>query len=195
MRFLLLILLPVSFATLFSGCVPLLIGTGATTGGYFVARDKKIGDTIKDAKIEAAIKSKLYKISPQLYSDASVVSECGCVLLSGLVHKSDWINLAEKESWATDGVVVVDNCLVFGKEISASQMISDSFITSTSRASIICESAIKSVNYKIKTMNGVVYLMGRARTAAELKLALSKIQSVKGVKKIVSYVSVQKIRN
>ncbi|MDR1476334.1 MAG: BON domain-containing protein [Holosporales bacterium] len=195
MRFLLRILFPVSFSVIVSGCVPILVGTGVMTGGYVVIRDKRVGDSLKDAEIEAKIKKKLYKIGPQLYSDISVVADHGCVLLTGSVHNPDWISIAEKETWATDGVVVVDNCLFAGEEISASQAMKDIYITSACRTALLCNATVKSVNYKVKTMNGVVYLLGIARSNDELKLALSKIQAISGVRKIVSYVSIQKKRS
>jgi osmotically-inducible protein OsmY len=154
-------------------------------------RDKKFGDTITDSKIEVAVKKRLYGISAQLYSDVSVISDRGYVLLTGNVHNPDWVNIAEREAWATDGVIGVDNCLSFGEEISVAQAMKDGFITSSCRTSLLCDSNINSVNYKIKTMNGTVYLLGMAKSEAELRLALSKIQAVSGVKKIVSYVSLQ----
>jgi osmotically-inducible protein OsmY len=185
------ILLPASISIVITGCVPIIIGTGVTTGGYIAVRDKRVGDSIKDTKIEAEIKKRLYGISAQLHSDVSVISDHGNVLLTGNVHNPDWVNIAEKEAWATDGVVVVDNCLVFGEEISASQAMKDGLITSSCRTSLLCDSNIKSVNYKIKTMNGVVHLLGIARSKDELKLVLSKIQSISGVQKIISYVNLQ----
>jgi osmotically-inducible protein OsmY len=185
------ILFPASVSIAITGCVPIIIGTGITTGGYVAVRDKKVGDTITDTKIEAALKKRLYVISAQLYSDVSVVSDHGYVLLTGNVHNPDWINIAEREAWATDGVVGVDNCLSSGEEITVAQAMKDGLITSSCRTSILCDSSIKSVNYKIKTMNGTVYLLGVARSEDELGLVLSKIQSVSGVKKIISYVSLQ----
>jgi osmotically-inducible protein OsmY len=162
-----------------------------TTGGYIAVRDKKLGDTLTDSKIEAAVKKKLYGVSAQLYSDVSVISDCGRVLLTGNVRNPDWINIAEKLAWATDGVVGVDNCLSTGQEITVSQAMKDNLITSSCRTSLLCNSDIRSVNYKIKTMNGVVYVLGMARSDGELELVLSKIQTVSGVRKIISYVNLQ----
>ena len=38
-----------------SGCVPVMIGGGMMAGGYTVLRDKKIGDSLNDSKIDIEI--------------------------------------------------------------------------------------------------------------------------------------------
>ncbi|MDR1233629.1 MAG: BON domain-containing protein [Holosporales bacterium] len=187
-----LILLIANISAFLTGCVPVMVGTGVVTGGYLLCRDKKFGDSINDTEIEAKIKKKLYSINPVLYSDASVMVDHGCVLLTGIVHESDWINLAEKEAWATNGVVSVDNCLSYGKGISASQLMKDGIITSSCRAAILCTPKIKSINFKIKTMDGGVYLIGLAESNEERDLVLSKAQNISGVKKILSFIRVAK---
>ena len=43
------------------------------------------------------------------------------------------------------------------------------------------------MNFKIKTYDAVVYVLGIARTEEELRTVLNVVQKVKGVKKVVSY--------
>ncbi|MDR3031222.1 MAG: BON domain-containing protein, partial [Holosporales bacterium] len=137
------------------------------------------------------IKSKLYKVSPELYSAASVSVDRGCVLLTGAVQNPEWISSAEKEAWTVDGVVVVDNNIIVGN-IPVSQALQDALITSTCRTSLICSKDIKSVNYKLKTVNGIVYVTGISRSQNELNKTLETLQGVRNVKKIISYVNVIK---
>lgn len=184
------LLLASSVISIVTGCVPVVVGTGMMAGGYTTLRDKKVGESLTDSKMDAEIKKRLYKISPDLYSSVSVVVDQGCVLLTGTVTNPEWISLAEKESWAVEGVIVVDNNLTSGDPIPVSQIMKDGFITSACRSSIICSKDIKSVNYKIKTMNGIVYVTGLARSESELDTALSKIQGVNGVNKVISYVNI-----
>jgi osmotically-inducible protein OsmY len=169
-----------------------MIGTGVTVCGYAAVRDKDVADSLRDTKLETKIKGRLYKISPDLYSDASVIVDRGCVLLTGVVRNQDWVVTAEKESWAVDRVISVDNCLSFGEQLSVSRVMKDGVITSSCKSSLLCERNVRSVNYKIKTTNGIVYVLGVARSQSELNLVLSRIQSVDGVKKIVSFVNVLK---
>jgi osmotically-inducible protein OsmY len=174
-----------------AGCVPVFVGTGVITGGYVAIRDKGIGDSISDSKIDMAIKKKLYRISKKLYSEVSVATDMGAVLLTGIVSDPEWVSIAEREAWAENGVKTVDNNLVHGDEISVSQILKDGTITSSCRSVLICTSSVRSVNYKLKTMNGVVYVRGTARSGEELNTALSQIRRVKGVQKVVSYVTMK----
>jgi osmotically-inducible protein OsmY len=155
-------------------------------------RDKRIGSTIDDTKLDAAIKTRLYKISPKLYSEVSAVADHGCVLLTGTVSDPEWISAAEREAWAVDGVVAVDNNLTHGEAITPSQTIKDGYLTSVCRTSLMCTGGVHSVNYKLKTMNNIVYVRGVAKTEEEKQRVLSKLQTLRGIKKVVSYVTVAK---
>jgi osmotically-inducible protein OsmY len=186
--------MPLSFLLLvvvsFSGCVPLLIGAGGVAGGIVAVRDKSVGSSVNDTKIEAQIKARLYKVSPQVFSDVSVSVEGGNVLLTGSVENEKRISVCEREAWSVPGVNAVDNNIVAEGMVTFSDLCSDGVITTKARSSLLCNSQVKSVNYKLKTMKGIVYVTGVARTAKELNTVLNVIQKVLGVKRVVSYVSV-----
>ena len=186
MRFQLKILLLASPVFL-SGCVPVIVGGTMVAGGYTALRDKKIGDSLNDSKIDIAIKNRLYKIDHKLQSDVSAVADHGCVLLTGVVSNPEWVSVAEREVWAVSGVLEVNNHITVG-EFSASQLVKDDYLTTACKTALLCNKEIRSVNYKIKTYDSVVYVLGIARTDEELKIVLTNVQKVKGVKKVVSYV-------
>ena len=193
MHFVLRTLLLLNVSWVLTGCLPVIVGGGVLTTGYMVIRDKSVGESLSDTKLEAAIKARLYKANKELYSNVSVNVSEGCVLLTGVVRNQEWISISEKESWAVNGVKVVDNNITSGEELGVSQIMKDGVITSSCRASLlVCAGSVKSLNYKLKTMNGVVYVTGTAKSDEELNVALSKIQKVNGVKKVVSYVNVIK---
>jgi hypothetical protein len=50
---------------------------------------------------------------------------------------------------------------------------------------------VRSTNYTIDTSNGSVYLIGSARTQAELELATRIARYIPGVKRVVSYVELR----
>ncbi|MDR2667125.1 MAG: BON domain-containing protein [Holosporales bacterium] len=172
--------------------MPVMIGGGMVACGYTALRDKKVGDSLNDSKIDVAIKKRLYKVDPKLFSEVSVVTNQGCVLFTGVVSNPEWGGVAEKEAWKVEGVIAVDNNITSGEELTPGQIVKDGFITSSCRSALICASGVRSVNYKIKTANGVVYITGVARTEEELNTTLSKLQNVSGVKKVVSYVNILK---
>jgi hyperosmotically inducible protein len=175
---------------IFSGCVPMIIGAGAGTIGYTSTRDKSIGETMHDTSIEASIKSKLYKISPQLYSNVSVISDRGSVLLTGIVQNPQLIQQTEREAWKVRGVVTVENNISVGKEQSIADVSQDAMITSKVKGELLGKSLVRSSNYKIKTMDKIVYIMGVSRNSKERDIVLSTIQHIRGIKKVVSYITV-----
>ena len=178
----------VSIAVSLSGCVPVIVGGGLVTGGYTALRDKKIGDSLSDSKMDIEIKQKLYKVDHKLFSEVSAVTDHGCVLLTGAVSNPEWVSIAEKEVWSVKGVLEVNNHIISGEEVLVSQVVKDDFITSACKSALICKKEVRSVNYKIKTYNAVVYVTGIARTEEELNITLSTLQKISGVKKVVSYV-------
>lgn len=164
-----------------------MIGGGIVAGGYTAMKDKKLGDSMNDSKIDLEIKNKLYKIDHKLQSDVSAVTDHGCVLLTGVVSNPEWGSIAEREAWAVNGVVEVNNHITTG-EFSVSQLLKDDYLTTACKTALLCSKEVKSINYKIKTYDSVVYVLGIARSQEELEKALNSIQKVKGVKKVVSYV-------
>jgi osmotically-inducible protein OsmY len=172
--------------------MPIMVGGGMVACGYTALRDKKVGDSANDLKIDVAIKRELYKADSKLFSEISAVTNQGCVLLTGVTLNPERAAIAEKVAWKIDGVIAVDNNITSGEEISPGQIVKDSLITSSCRSALICTPAARSVNYKLKTTNGVVYVTGIARTEEELNAVLSKLQNVSGVKKVVSYVTLKK---
>lgn len=185
MRFQLKLLLLVSLV-ITSGCVPVIIGGSMVAGGYTVARDKKLGDTLNDSKIDIEIKNRLYKIDHKLQSDVSAVTDHGSVLLTGVVSNPEWVGVAEREAWAVNGVSEVNNHITVG-EFSATQLVKDDYLTTACKTALLCEKNVRSVNFKIKTYDAVVYVLGIACTEEELRTVLNVVQKVKGVKKVISY--------
>ena len=66
----------------------------------------------------------------------------------------------------------------------------DAWITSEVRSRLVF-SNVRSVNYNIETAEGSVYLIGSARTEAELHHATDLARNVPGVKRVVSYVEIR----
>ncbi|MBQ8651351.1 MAG: BON domain-containing protein [Alphaproteobacteria bacterium] len=181
----------VSFIICFTGCVPVIVGGGMVVGAHTAMKDKKVGDSINDSKIDIEVKKRLYSYDHQMFSEVSAVTNNGCVLLTGHVSNPEWIKISEQEAWKVQGVVAVDNNLVCG-DISVGDILGDGFITTSCRSQLIFAGDVKSVNYKLKTCNAVVYVRGTARSKEELDRVLEILQKVRNVKKVVSYVEIAK---
>lgn len=165
-----------------------LIGTGAAVGGIVAGRDKKINSSIQDTKTDIEIKKKLQQYDINAFKNVSVTTDNGCVLLTGTVKNDEYIQQAEKIAWEVPEVKIVDNNITI-KNISMQQIAKDGYLTAACRAKLLAESDIKSLNIKIKTVDGVVYLSGTAKNQKEIDNIVNAIKQINGIKKIISYIS------
>ena len=67
----------------------------------------------------------------------------------------------------------------------------DTWISPQIRSDLVFDSQVRSVNYTIDTVNGSVYLIGSARTQAELDRVTDTARNVPDVKRVVSYVEIR----
>ena len=67
----------------------------------------------------------------------------------------------------------------------------DAWITARLRSEMMLDPDVRSGNYTIDTSNATVYLIGSARTPAELERATGIARYIPGVKRVVSYVELR----
>jgi hypothetical protein len=67
----------------------------------------------------------------------------------------------------------------------------DAWISSRLRTELVFNASIRSVNYTIETVNKSVYLIGSARSQAELDTATTMARNTPEVKRVVSYVDIR----
>ncbi|MDP2193263.1 MAG: BON domain-containing protein, partial [Alphaproteobacteria bacterium] len=65
--------------------------------------------------------------------------------------------------------------------------VSDSWITTKIKSKLLAEKDVQSLNFFVKTVNGVVFIMGAADTEKEMNLVKSLISDTNGVKEIICY--------
>lgn len=171
-----------------TGCVPLM-AAGATATGYTVAQERSVGDAIDDATIETQISSYfLQEDVNDLFKNVSVESVEGRVLLTGAVKKPETRVEATRLAWKPQGVKEVINELQISDEATIEDIANDTWITTQIRGKLIVTKDVRSLNYTIDTVNGVVYLIGIAQNQRELEKVSEVASQVKGVKKVINHV-------
>ncbi len=176
-----------------SGCaLPLLFGGGATVG-TLAYKDKGLGGAVSDSEISLKIKNKLYRYSSDLHAQVGVNVQLGDVLLTGSLKNEELSLEAEKRAWQVVGVKsVLNNITVTPKAGTIKQELGsvplDSWITTKIKSQLFFNETIKSLNYSIKTVDGIVYVMGVGRTQNEVDLVLKVASETSSVKKVVNYV-------
>jgi len=181
----------ITAALTLSSCIaPLVIGGGAAVG-TLATREKGVMGTVDDSQISVVIKAKLYQFDPDLYAKVTVNAQNGEVLLVGSVQKPEWQVEAERIAWEAKGVKQVVNHIEVSEGEGVGTMLQDGVITTQVKANLFCDGDIRSLNYSIKTVNGVVYIMGIAQSQEELDKVGKYASSVKGVQKVMSYAKIK----
>jgi len=178
------------FALPLGGCAVAALGTAGAVGVAAV-QDKSLGEAVDDASASNEIKSKLLSESANHFGEVDVEVTSGLVLLSGRVDTPEDRVKAEGIAWTSPLTRDVANEIRIEPAGGFLANVSDELITARVRSRLVGSSSVKSVNFNIETYNGVVYLMGIARSAEELKRAAQEASVVGGVKQVVSYVRVR----
>jgi osmotically-inducible protein OsmY len=184
---LVLALLASAAAAALQGCVPAVVGAGATAG-VAVAQERSVGSAIDDATIELNVNSALLQKSETLFRQVGVESVEGRVLLTGLVLTPEDRVEAGRLAWTVNGVREVLNEVEVTDKSGLVDYAKDVWITTQLRGKLLGDRMVSDINYSIETVNGVIYLMGVAQSEAELERVTGHARTIRGVSRVVSHV-------
>ena len=172
---------------LLQGCVAAgVAGAGAVTTA--VVQEKSVGTALDDATASSEIKTKLLSEDRHRFGEVDVEVANGLVLLSGRVNTAEDKVFAERTAWSSSRAKDVANEIKIEGPGGFMANMSDAVISARVRSALVGSKTVRSVNFNVETYDGVVYLMGIARSQKELQHAAEKASYVPGVKEVVSYV-------
>lgn len=158
--------------------------------------DRSFGETIEDASITTAVKSKLIWSKHTDGMSTQVETRSGRVTLGGTATSAADRDFAGRLASNTRGVSSVDNqikveagkpgVVAAGKD-SANQAgteIADSWITTKVKSTFLYSSNVSGSGIKVSTDKGIVTLSGTVGDGAEQALAVELAQNVRGVKSV-----------
>ena len=96
-----------------------------------------------------------------------------------------------ENAWKAANVKEVIDEVIIGEGTSFGQGFEDTRIDQVLRTRLVTSGDVSSTEYKIAVSNAVVYLIGVARSQAELDKALELARTVAGVEKVVSHVALR----
>lgn len=171
-----------------SGCAPIILGTAATSV-IISSGDKSVTNKLHDIQIWNSLKGRYNDSSVKLsMQDISIIVHNGKVLLIGNVPDYETKMKAVDLAWEINNVVqVIDNINV-GPGSGVKGYVKDVYITTKIKATLSTTRGIRSVNYTLETVNGVVYILGSAKSAKELDKVINIIQNIAGNSNVVSYI-------
>jgi osmotically-inducible protein OsmY len=189
MKKLSLVAVSVSALALASACTPLGLATGAAaTAGVASAQEGGITGAVTDASIKGAINEAWFRKDLDMFSKLSTRVDQGRVLLTGVVQNPEHRVEAVRLVWQVKGVKQVINEIQVADSEGLPGWGRDTWISTRLRTEMTFAKEISSLNYTIDTVQGVVYLMGVARSQDELNRVMELARTIPNVKKVVSYV-------
>ena len=153
------------------------------------AGDRTNGGTFDAIGAGATLKSRLFADRQYDYDDVDLTLHQGRLLLTGTMRTEEGRAVLVERARAVAGVKEVIDSIVVGDKTSRSEGFEDSQVTEEIRARWIGRRSVDSRNFKMSVSQGTVYVLGRARDDQERQAALDAARSVKGVREVVSYVT------
>ena len=175
-----------------SGCPLAIVGGIAAAGGagYQANQERGVQGSVNDFTIKTNIQNAWLKADPNLPAKLNITVYEGRVLLTGTAANPERKAEAAEIARTVPGVRVVYNEVEAAPGESFWDSTKDAWITSEVRSKLVF-SNVRSVNYTIETVDRSVYLIGSARSEAELNHATDLARNIAGVKRVVSYVEVR----
>lgn len=155
--------------------------------------EPNMSQRFEDATLAATVKSKLLWNSNTEGLDINVDVENGKVILNGSAQTPEAKELAGRLAANTDGVREVSNLLSVSAADSsaakaqnaaddAADVISDAWITSKVKSSLIYSRNLDGLSITVDTQSGMVNLSGLVLSNAEKQLAVETASNIRGVR-------------
>jgi len=174
-----------------SGCILAAAGAGAAGGYATLAQERSTSDQLKDTTIRALVSKSWDEYSPDMPHNLDAVVYEGRVLITGRLANEQMRQEAVQRTWKVDGVKEVYDEIVVGPETHFSDEARDTVISTRLKNDLVWDSQVKSINYTVKTEDGVVYIIGSARTRDEMDRVTGYARNIPNVRRVGSYVRVR----
>ena len=171
------------------GCAVAVVGGLAAAGGagYEASQERGVNGTFDDMNVQSRINNQLNN----QYGNITTTVYQGKVLLTGSSPSPETKAQAEQIASRSQGVNAVYNEIQVAPTEDPWQLAKDSWITTRLRSDLMFDRDVRSGNYTIETDRQSVYLLGSARSQAELDRATQLARYVPDVQRVVSYVEVR----
>jgi osmotically-inducible protein OsmY len=193
MRAPIIIISAMAAALSLSGCATAAVGAAAGLGVYAL-QDRTIGEGIDDAAASQQVKMRLMAADASAFREVDVEVANRSLLLSGVAPTEQHRQMAETIAHSAGAIDQVYNEIVVGEPSSFVRNARDELITAQVRARLAASPAVRAININIETFQGVVYLLGTARTEQELRSAAEIASVVGGVRRVISFMRVRPVR-
>jgi|AraplaMF_Col_mMF_1032025.scaffolds.fasta_scaffold00104_60 osmotically-inducible protein OsmY len=175
-----------------SACSPIgmAVGAGATVTNMAM-EERGFVNSAKDKAIWTSITTNMLSKSGKLFQNIDVQVHEGRVLLTGFVQKREDRIEATRIAWQPDGVREVVDEIKLGRSLDGGDFAEDVWLIQQIRLKLMFDRDIRAINYSVDCIRSTVYLMGIARTPAELQRVIDHVRDVPYVRAVVNHVRVR----
>lgn len=151
---------------------------------------RSLGRGIDDFNASLQIKSAMLRSEGYALEGVDVEVTEGIALLSGTTPRLEDKLHAECLTWSAPAVRSVVNEVEIGRLRGPADTARDAVITQQVRARLIADRDVRGININVEARDGVIYLLGFARSAGERERATRHASLVEGVERVVVLVRV-----
>ncbi len=173
-----------------SACTPTTASL-AVEGAHTASEERTLDDVVDDNGIKLELNKLLLEDGLGLFKDESTVVYRRHVYLLGDVEKADDKRRAGEIARVPSKVADVTNDIQITSEGGIRGVVDDLVIEKSIQADYLFDRDIDSANFRVRSVNGVIYLIGLAERKPELDKAISIVRARSDVRRIVNYVKVQ----
>jgi osmotically-inducible protein OsmY len=162
-------------------------GCAVATAGVKKGDERNLARSVQDGNAARVIRARMKRAYDYDFKGVDVEVAQSIVLLSGHVPTQKDKIEAARIAWSARGIEQVGNEVLVDDGQSFKRNLKDGILEKSVRARMTVDKYVKARNFNIETNEGVVYVLGVARTEAELKRAAQIAATTKGAKQVVSY--------
>ena len=165
----------------------LVSGCAVATAGIKKGDERSFVGSIKDVNAGRVIEARMTRALDYKLKGVDVEVAEGIVVLTGNVPSQKDKIEAARIAWSARGIEQVGNEVRVGGKQSFIRNTKDGFLEKSVRARLLADKLVKARNFNIETHEGIVYVLGVARTKRELKRAAEIAATTKGARQVISY--------
>ncbi len=160
------------------------------TAGVKKGDERNFARSLNDLSAGRVIKARMSRAEGFKLGGVDVEVAEGIVVLTGNVPREIDREEAERIAWSGPEIIQVGNEIVIKQGKSIVRSAKDTVLHQAIQARMVATKPVKARNFNLEVSDGVVYIMGVARTPEELAMAADIAATTKGTKQVVSYVKI-----
>lgn len=170
-----------------------LTGCAVATAGIKKGDERSLAGSLRDVNAGRVIEARMSRAHDFELGGIDVeVAESVAVLSGNVPSQKDKIEAA-RIAWSAPGIEQVGNELLIKGKQSLLRNTKDGILEKSVRARLLADKKVKARNFNIETHDGIVYVLGVARTQAELKRAAEIAATTRGTRQVISYARISDV--